>query len=117
VWSVGVIYYQMLFGKRPFGHNQCQEQLVREDTIVNARKVEFPTRPSVSLEAKVVTIRQFCSFSFSCPIKPMVLTSSFLSYQSTLCLYCFFINRVLCTVLGILCDNKFENWSDLSPHS
>lgn len=52
VWSVGVLYYQMLFGKRPFGHNQCQEQLVREDTIVNARKVEFPTRPSVSLEAK-----------------------------------------------------------------
>lgn len=65
VWSVGVIFYQMLFGKRPFGHNQCQEQLVREDTIINARHVEFPTRPSVSHEAKVSGLLLLCPLVFS----------------------------------------------------
>lgn len=42
----------MLFGRRPFGHDQTQERILREDTIINARKVEFPSRPTVSNEAK-----------------------------------------------------------------
>lgn len=53
MWSAGVILYQMLFGRRPFGHDQTQERILREDTIINARKVEFPSKPSVSNEAKV----------------------------------------------------------------
>ncbi|PKA62125.1 Serine/threonine-protein kinase TOUSLED [Apostasia shenzhenica] len=52
VWSAGVLLYQMLFGRRPFGHDQTQERILREDTIINARKVEFPSKPSVSNEAK-----------------------------------------------------------------
>ena len=43
----------MLFGRRPFGHDQTQERILREDTIIKARKVDFPTRPAVSNEAKV----------------------------------------------------------------
>lgn len=31
VWSVGVIFYQMLFGRRPFGHDQSQEQILRNE--------------------------------------------------------------------------------------
>lgn len=31
VWSVGVIFYQMLTGKRPFGHEQSQEQILRNE--------------------------------------------------------------------------------------
>lgn len=53
VWSVGVLFYQMLFGKRPFGHDQTQERILREDTIIKAKKVEFPTKPAISNEAKV----------------------------------------------------------------
>jgi tousled-like kinase len=53
VWSAGVMFYQMLFGKRPFGHDQTQERILREDTIINARRVEFPSKPAVSNEAKV----------------------------------------------------------------
>ncbi|XP_057445477.1 serine/threonine-protein kinase TOUSLED isoform X3 [Lotus japonicus] len=52
VWSAGILFYQMLFGKRPFGHDQTQERILREDTIIKARKVEFPPRPAVSNEAK-----------------------------------------------------------------
>lgn len=52
VWSAGVLFYQMLFGRRPFGHDQTQERILREDTIIKARKVEFPSRPSISNEAK-----------------------------------------------------------------
>lgn len=53
VWSAGVLLYQMLFGRRPFGHDQTQERILREDTIIKARKVEFPSKPSASNEAKV----------------------------------------------------------------
>lgn len=53
VWSAGILFYQMLFGRRPFGHDQSQERILREDTIIKARKVEFPSRPAVSNEAKV----------------------------------------------------------------
>ncbi|GKV35066.1 hypothetical protein SLEP1_g43383 [Rubroshorea leprosula] len=52
VWSAGVLFYQMLLGRRPFGHDQTQERILREDTIIKARKVEFPSRPAVSNEAK-----------------------------------------------------------------
>ncbi|KAJ3697163.1 hypothetical protein LUZ61_000868 [Rhynchospora tenuis] len=52
VWSAGVMLYQMLFGRRPFGHDQTQERILREDTIINARRVEFPSKPVVSNEAK-----------------------------------------------------------------
>jgi tousled-like kinase len=53
VWSAGVLFYEMLFGKRPFGHGQTQESIRREKTILKAHMVEFPSMPTVSDEAKV----------------------------------------------------------------
>lgn len=71
VWSAGVLLYQMLFGKRPFGHDQTQERILREDTIIKARKVEFPSRPSVSNEAKEFIRR---CLSYNQADRPDVLT-------------------------------------------
>ncbi|KAI3450793.1 hypothetical protein Pfo_007458 [Paulownia fortunei] len=71
VWSVGILLYQMLFGRRPFGHDQTQERILREDTIIKARKVEFPSRPSVSNEAKDFIRR---CLTYSQAERPDVLT-------------------------------------------
>ncbi|CAI9774543.1 unnamed protein product [Fraxinus pennsylvanica] len=80
VWSVGILFYQMLFGRRPFGHDQTQEKILREDTIIKARKVDFPSRPSVSNEAKDFIRR---CLTYSQAERPDVLTVAqdpYLSY-------------------------------------
>ncbi|XP_071102702.1 serine/threonine-protein kinase tousled-like 2 isoform X3 [Haliotis cracherodii] len=52
VWSVGVIFYQCLYGKKPFGHNLSQAAILEENTILKATEVDFPPKPPVSSEAK-----------------------------------------------------------------
>lgn len=52
VWSIGVIFYQCLYGKKPFGHNQSQATILEENIILKATDVQFPNRPAVSQEAK-----------------------------------------------------------------
>ncbi|RUS88153.1 hypothetical protein EGW08_004115 [Elysia chlorotica] len=52
VWSVGVIFYQCLYGKKPFGHNLSQAAILEENTILKATEVEFASKPQVSQEAK-----------------------------------------------------------------
>lgn len=79
VWSAGVLFYQMLYGKRPFGHGQTQERILREDTIMKAHKVEFPSKPSVSNEAKDF-IRKCLAYNQS--DRPDVLTAALDSYLS-----------------------------------
>ena len=53
-WSIGCMYYQMLYGKRPFGEGQSQENIIRQNIILHAHTVEFPTRHKykISAEAK-----------------------------------------------------------------
>eukprot|EP00978_Attheya_sp_CCMP212_P016525 scaffold43359_cov58-Attheya_sp.AAC.6 len=52
VWSIGVIYYQMVFGKRPFGDGQSQDKVLSHGVMLNAREVKFPPKPEVSDECK-----------------------------------------------------------------
>lgn len=54
VWSVGVIMYQMLYAKRPFGEGMGQEQMLQQGTILQQARdgPMFPPKPPVSDAAK-----------------------------------------------------------------
>jgi tousled-like kinase len=52
VWSVGVILFQVLFGKRPFGEGQSQQTILDEKVILRAHEVTFPSKPNVTPEAR-----------------------------------------------------------------
>jgi tousled-like kinase len=52
IWSVGVIYFQMLYGARPFGEGQDQQKLIADQALLTAQPVDFPAKPLVSAEAK-----------------------------------------------------------------
>ncbi|XP_065053738.1 serine/threonine-protein kinase tousled-like 1 [Rhopilema esculentum] len=52
VWSIGIIFYQCLYGKKPFGHNLSQASILEQNTIIKATNIEFPAKPVVSNEGK-----------------------------------------------------------------
>ena len=53
IWSLGVILYEIIFNKKPFGHEcSSQKKLVKDKIIQNAFSVEFPEKPEISEECK-----------------------------------------------------------------
>lgn len=52
VWSIGIIYYQMLYGRRPFGHGETQDTVLSNQTMLNAREVHFPAKPNITEDGK-----------------------------------------------------------------
>lgn len=51
-----LINFNFAVGKKPFGHNQSQATILEENTILKATEVQFPTKPAVSSEAKVIEL-------------------------------------------------------------
>ena len=42
VWAIGVLFYQLIVGKLPFGHRMDREEFLAEQPKVHAEEVKFP---------------------------------------------------------------------------
>lgn len=52
IWSLGVIFFEMLYCQKPFGHGLSQQEVMKNKVMLRATKVEFPEKPVVSNETK-----------------------------------------------------------------
>lgn len=53
IWSAGVIFYQLLYGVKPFANGMPQQQILEQKVMLNIKEITFPDKPVISDEAKV----------------------------------------------------------------
>jgi tousled-like kinase len=72
---MGVIFYQMLYGRRPFGESQTQEQILQTGTMLGEQTragPQVPERPAVSRAAQDFIKR---CLTYSADARPDVLAT------------------------------------------
>ena len=72
---MGVIFFQMLFGRRPFGESQTQDQILQTGTMLSEQTKagpQFPDRPVVSRGAQDFIRR---CLTYNMDARPDVLTT------------------------------------------
>eukprot|EP00343_Euplotes_focardii_P002075 CAMPEP_0205803382 /NCGR_PEP_ID=MMETSP0205-20121125/6004_1 /ASSEMBLY_ACC=CAM_ASM_000278 /TAXON_ID=36767 /ORGANISM="Euplotes focardii, Strain TN1" /LENGTH=69 /DNA_ID=CAMNT_0053071341 /DNA_START=70 /DNA_END=276 /DNA_ORIENTATION=+ len=61
VWSVGVIFYELLYGFRPFADKISQTKILQERIILKeAKQIHFPGSPKISSETKEFIKKLLC---------------------------------------------------------
>lgn len=83
VWSVGVIFYQLLYGKKPFGNNCSQQKLLVDQIITKATEVEFPAKPQISPKGKAFIKRCLTPHQSERPDVLTVCEDAYLKEKST----------------------------------
>ena len=73
VWSVGVIFYQMLFGRRPFGEGKSQENVLSQGIILKAFNVDFPANHPNKVSDEALAFIRAC-LTYRKEDRPSVLT-------------------------------------------
>lgn len=57
-FSISFFFFRSFL--QPFGHNQSQQDILQENTILKATEVQFPAKPQASTEAKVTHCHTLC---------------------------------------------------------
>eukprot|EP00755_Sulcionema_specki_P035178 Sspe_Gene.21468::Locus_8058_Transcript_1_1_Confidence_1.000_Length_2605::g.21468::m.21468/K08864/TLK; tousled-like kinase len=63
VWSAGVVFFQMLYGRKPFGNNVSQHAVMKDGIITNnAHHIDWPSQPKISKGAMDI-LRRMLSYN------------------------------------------------------
>ena len=60
VWATGIIYYELLYGQKPFGHNMSQQNIVKNKIILNASTVNFPEDSNLEISESAKNFIREC---------------------------------------------------------
>ena len=112
VWSLGCIFFQCLYGRKPYGHNQSQAAILENQTILRAKEVEFPAKPLVSDGAKVTTTR--CSSVACTTLNLLARRSSNVVWPITCVIDLMSINWVKMNIF-VPCRNERQPMRQLEP--
>ncbi len=81
IWSIGVILYQMVLGRKPFGEDMCQNQQLKNHILLRSSTLEFPFKPLVTNELKECLKKCLCYGSKDRWDVEQVLSSKFVIHR------------------------------------